>query len=201
MRYATLLHKRTSTMSKDNQILEEFTQSDYKYGFESNIESESAPKGLNEDTIRFISQKKDEPAWLLEWRLKAYHHWLTLKEPNWHNVKFSPIDYQDIIYYAAPKQKAKPSSLDEVDPELLDTFKRLGISLQEQKRLTGVAVDAVFDSVSVATTFREKLGDMGIIFCSFQRSGARASGADPEISRLGGASGRQLLCGPQLGGV
>lgn len=170
MRYATLLYKRTSTMSKDNQILEEFTQSDYKYGFESNIESDSAPKGLNEDTVRFISQKKNEPEWLLEWRLKAYHHWLTLEEPNWHNVKFSPIDYQDIIYYAAPKQKAKKSSLDEVDPELLDTFKRLGISLQEQKRLTGVAVDAVFDSVSVATTFRDKLGDMGIIFCSFSEA-------------------------------
>ncbi len=157
-------------MSKDNQILEEFTQSDYKYGFASNIESDSAPKGLDEDTVRFISQKKNEPEWLLEWRLKAYHHWLTLEEPNWHNVKFSPIDYQDIIYYAAPKQKAKKSSLDEVDPELLNTFKRLGISLQEQKRLTGVAVDAVFDSVSVATTFRDKLGDMGIIFCSFSEA-------------------------------
>ncbi len=157
-------------MSKDNQILEEFTQSDYKYGFEFKIESDSAPKGLNEDTVRFISQKKNEPAWLLEWRLKAYHHWLTLQEPYWHNVKFPPIDYQDIIYYAAPKQKVKPSSLDEVDAELLDTFKRLGISLEEQKRLTGVAVDAVFDSVSVATTFKDKLGDLGIIFCSFSEA-------------------------------
>jgi Fe-S cluster assembly protein SufB len=157
-------------MSKDNQILEEFTQSDYKYGFESNIEQESAPKGLNEDTIRFISAKKEEPEWLLEWRLKAYHHWLTLKEPTWHNVSFPEIDYQDIIYYAAPKQKAKPKSLDEVDPELLDTFKRLGISLEEQKRLTGVAVDAVFDSVSVATTFKDKLAKLGVIFCSFSEA-------------------------------
>ncbi len=157
-------------MSKDNQILEEFTQSDYKYGFASNIEQESAPKGLNEDTIRFISAKKEEPEWLLEWRLKAYHHWLTLKEPTWHNVSFPEIDYQDIIYYAAPKQKAKPKSLDEVDPELLDTFKRLGISLEEQKRLTGVAVDAVFDSVSVATTFKDKLAKLGIIFCSFSEA-------------------------------
>ena len=157
-------------MSKDNQILEEFTQSDYKYGFESNIEQESAPKGLNEDTIRFISAKKEEPEWLLEWRLKAYHHWLTLKEPTWHNVSFPEIDYQDIIYYAAPKQKVQPKSLDEVDPELLDTFKRLGISLEEQKRLTGVAVDAVFDSVSVATTFKDKLAKLGIIFCSFSEA-------------------------------
>ncbi len=157
-------------MSVDNQILEEFTNADYKYGFESNIESDSAPKGLSEDTVRFISAKKEEPEWMLEWRLKAYHHWLTLKEPRWPNVTFPPIDYQDIIYYAAPKQKVNPANLGEVDPELLDTFKRLGISLEEQKRLTGVAVDAVMDSVSVATTFKGKLGDLGIIFCSFSEA-------------------------------
>lgn len=157
-------------MSKDNQILEELTNSDYKYGFHSNIETESAPKGLNEDTIRFISAKKQEPEWMLEWRLSAYRHWLTLKEPNWQNVTFPAINYQDIIYYAAPKQKVQPKSLDEVDPELRETFEKLGISLDEQKRLTGVAVDAVLDSVSVATTFKSKLAELGIIFCSFSEA-------------------------------
>ncbi|MCZ6899107.1 MAG: Fe-S cluster assembly protein SufB [Bacteroidetes bacterium] len=154
-------------MSKDNQILENFTDSEYKYGFESNIESESAPKGLNEDIIRFISAKKEEPQWLLEWRLKAYHHWLTLVEPKWPNLTRHKIDYQDIIYYSAPIQKVGPESLDQVDPELRKTFEKLGISLNEQKMLTGVAVDVVFDSVSVATTFKETLGELGIIFCSF----------------------------------
>lgn len=157
-------------MSKDDKILEEFTNSEYKYGFETNIEADSAPRGLNEDIIRFISAKKEEPEWLLEWRLKAYHHWLTMKEPDWANVKFPAINYQDIIYYSAPKQKAKPNSLDEVDPELLETFEKLGISLKEQKRLTGVAVDAVMDSVSVATTFKDKLSELGIIFCSFSEA-------------------------------
>ena len=154
-------------MGKDNQILENFTDSEYKYGFESNIESESAPKGLNEDIIRFISAKKKEPQWLLEWRLKAYHHWLTLVEPKWPNLTRDKIDYQDIIYYSAPIQKVGPESLDQVDPELRKTFEKLGISLNEQKMLTGVAVDVVFDSVSVATTFKETLGELGIIFCSF----------------------------------
>lgn len=157
-------------MSKDNQILEELTSSEYKYGFESNIEAESAPKGLNEDIIRFISAKKGEPEWMLAYRLKAYNHWLSLKEPKWPNVKYPEINFQDIIYYSAPKQKVTPKSLDEVDPELRDTFKKLGISLEEQKRLTGVAVDAVIDSVSVATTFKEKLGELGIIFCSFSEA-------------------------------
>jgi Fe-S cluster assembly protein SufB len=157
-------------MSKDTQILEELTRSDYKYGFETMIENDSAPKGLSEDIVRFISAKKEEPEWLLEWRLKAYKHWLTLKEPKWPNVKYPKVDFQDVIYYSAPKQKKKPKSLDEVDPEILDTFKKLGISLEEQKRLTGVAVDAVVDSVSVATTFKEKLGEMGIIFCSFSEA-------------------------------
>jgi Fe-S cluster assembly protein SufB len=154
-------------MAKDNEILEELTQSEYKYGFESNIESEFAPKGLSEDIIRYISGKKEEPEWLLEWRLKAYRHWLKMKEPKWPNVTYPEINYQDIIYYSAPKQKVGPKSIDEVDPELIATFEKLGISLQEQKRLTGVAVDAVLDSVSVATTFKEKLGELGIIFCSF----------------------------------
>ena len=154
-------------MSKDNEILEELTNSEYKHGWVTDIEADSAPKGLNEDIIRFISAKKEEPEWMLEWRLKAYAHWLTMKEPTWPNVKYPPIDYQDTIYYSAPKQKAKVNSLDEIDPEILETFNKLGISLEEQKRLTGVAVDAVIDSVSVATTFREKLGELGIIFCSF----------------------------------
>ena len=159
-------------MSKDSKILEEFTDSEYKYGFESDIEHESAPKGLNEGIIRFISEKKNEPDWLLEWRLKAYKHWLTLTEPDWPNVDYPKPNFQDIIYFSAPKKKPELESLDEVDPELLDTFKRLGISLDEQKRLSGVpvAVDAVFDSVSVKTTFKETLAEKGIIFSSFSEA-------------------------------
>ena len=157
-------------MSKDDQILQEFADSEYKYGFETKIESDSAPKGLNEDIVRFISAKKNEPEWLLEWRLKAFRQWLKMEEPEWPNVTYPKIDYQDIIYYSAPKQKKQPENLEDVDPELLETFKKLGISLEEQKRLTGVAVDAVIDSVSVATTFKEKLGELGIIFCSFSEA-------------------------------
>lgn len=155
-------------MSKD--ILEEITSKEYEHGWTSNIETESAPKGLSEDIIRFISSKKNEPEWLLEWRLKAYRHWMQMKEPKWPNVSYPAINYQDIIYYSAPKQKVKPESLNDVDPELLKTFEKLGISLTEQKRLTGVAVDAVIDSVSVATTFKETLGELGIIFCSFSEA-------------------------------
>ncbi|MBS1976970.1 MAG: Fe-S cluster assembly protein SufB [Bacteroidetes bacterium] len=157
-------------MAKDNQILEEITSREYEHGWTANLEADSAPKGLNEDIVRFISRKKQEPDWLLEWRLKAYRAWLTMKEPRWPNVTYPAIDYQDIIYYSAPKQKAAPGSLEEVDPELLKTFEKLGISLTEQKRLTGIAVDAVLDSVSVATTFKEKLGELGIIFCSFSEA-------------------------------
>lgn len=157
-------------MSKDNQVLEEFTSKEYEHGWTIDLESDSAPKGLNEDIIRFISAKKSEPAWLLEWRLKAYRHWTTMKEPKWPNVKYPAIDYQDIIYYSAPKKKPQLNNLDEVDPELIKTFEKLGISLTEQKRLTGIAVDAVIDSVSVATTFKDKLGELGIIFCSFSEA-------------------------------
>lgn len=157
-------------MSKDTQILEEFTRKEYEHGWTVDIESDSAPKGLNEDIVRFISAKKEEPEWLLEWRLKAFNYWKKMKEPKWPNVTYPEINYQDIIYYSAPKQKAKPKSLDEVDPELRETFEKLGISLEEQKRLTGVAVDAVLDSVSVATTFKEKLSELGIIFCSFSEA-------------------------------
>lgn len=157
-------------MSKDDQILEEFTSKEYEHGWHVDFEADEAPKGLNEDIIRFISAKKEEPEWLLEWRLKAFRQWEKMKEPKWPNVKYPKIDYQDIKYYSAPKQEKKPQSLDEVDPELLRTFERLGISLQEQKRLTGVAVDAVIDSVSVATTFKETLNELGIIFCSFSEA-------------------------------
>jgi Fe-S cluster assembly protein SufB len=157
-------------MSKDSQILEDITRSEYKYGFETLIESESAPKGLTEDTIRFISAKKNEPEWMLEWRLKAYRQWLTMKSPKWPNVSYPEIDFQNIIYYSAPKKKVKLNSLDEIDPELRATFEKLGISLDEQKRLTGVAVDAVIDSVSIATTFKHKLAELGIIFCSMSEA-------------------------------
>lgn len=156
------MSKETST-----ETLEDYTTSDYKYGFTSDIDTDVIPKGLNEDTIRLISSKKNEPLWLLEWRLKAFKHWVTMTEPKWSNVKYPPVDYQEIIYYAAKKQKKTLSSLDEVDPELLRTFEKLGISVQEQKRLSGVAMDVVLDSVSVATTFKEQLSELGIIFCSF----------------------------------
>ncbi|HWZ27486.1 MAG TPA: Fe-S cluster assembly protein SufB [Gemmatimonadales bacterium] len=142
----------------------------YKYGFVTDIESEDVPLGLNEDIVRLISQKKGEPAFLLEWRLKAYRHWLTLTEPTWANIHHPPIDYQAIRYYSAPKQQIKLDSLDQVDPKLLETFDKLGIPLAEQKRLSGVAVDAVFDSVSVATTFRAELAKYGIIFCAFSEA-------------------------------
>ena len=143
----------------------------YKHGFVTDIEQESAPKGLNEDIIRFISAKKDGPEWLLEWRLKAYRHWLTMPEPEWAKVDFPPIDYQDSYYYSAPKSDSdKPKSLDEVDPKLLETYEKLGIPLREQEMLAGVAVDAVFDSVSVTTTYKKKLHEVGVIFCSFSEA-------------------------------
>ncbi|MBZ0242633.1 MAG: Fe-S cluster assembly protein SufB [Bacteroidales bacterium] len=151
----------------NNNILEEVTSGEYKYGFFTDIETDFAPLGLTEDTVRFISAKKEEPEWMLEFRLKAYRHWLTLEVPEWAHLHYPKIDYQSIHYYAAPKQRPQLDSLDDVDPELLDTFKRLGISLDEQKRLSNVAVDAVIDSVSVKTTFQSTLAKKGIIFCSF----------------------------------
>jgi Fe-S cluster assembly protein SufB len=147
--------------------IEQIASQEYKYGFVTDVEADQAPPGLNEDIIRLISAKKNEPEWMLEFRLKALRHWFTMTEPTWANVKYGPIDYQAIVYYSAPKQKKKLNSLDEVDPEMRATFAKLGISLDEQKRLSGVAVDAVFDSVSVATTFRAELAKVGIIFCSF----------------------------------
>ncbi len=157
-------------MSDSMQTLEQHTKSDYKYGFTSNIETDKLPKGLSEDVVRAISAKKNEPEWMTEWRLKAYRQFLEMTEPKWPNVDYPPVDLQDIIYYAAPKKKKKLNSLDEVDPELLDTFNKLGIPLDEQKMLAGVAVDAVIDSVSVKTTYKEKLAELGIIFCSFSEA-------------------------------
>jgi len=153
-----------------NVVLEEVTSGEYKYGFVTDIETETAKIGLNEDTVRFISAKKNAPGWLLEFRLTAYRHWLTLKEPSWAHIDYPPINFQDIIYYAAPKKKKELESLDEVDPELIDTFNKLGISLEEQKVLSGVAVDVVMDSVSVKTTFQDTLSKYGIIFCSFSEA-------------------------------
>lgn len=147
-----------------------FVNQPYKYGFVTDIESETIPRGLDEDVIRLISAKKNEPEFMLEFRLKAYRQWLKMTEPNWHNVKYPKINYQDIVYYSAPKQKEKLGSLDEVDPTLLETFDKLGIPLSEQKRLSNVAVDAIFDSVSVATTFKEKLAESGVIFCSISEA-------------------------------
>jgi Fe-S cluster assembly protein SufB len=155
-------------MEKDqDKILSEVTSGEYKYGFYSDIEMERIPKGLSEEVVKIISAKKNEPEWLLEFRLKAYRHWLTMKMPAWPNLKIPPINYQEIIFYAAPKSRPKLNSIDDIDPELRKTFDKLGIPLTEQKHLAGVAVDAVIDSVSVTTTFKETLAEMGIIFCSF----------------------------------
>ncbi len=155
---------------KQKDILQEVTESDYKYGFYTDIEMDQAPPGLTEDTIRFISKKKNEPDFMLEFRLKAFRHWKTLKEPDWAHVDYPRINYQDLIYYSAPRKKPRYESMDEVDPELLNTFEKLGIPLDEQKQLAGVAVDAVMDSVSVGSTFKETLAEHGIIFCSFSEA-------------------------------
>jgi len=157
-------------MTTSTETIEQLATREYKYGFFTDIESETLPPGLNEDVVRAISAKKQEPEWLLDFRLKSYRAWLTMKEPTWHNVHYDPIDYQSISYYSAPKKKPQLASMDEVDPELRTTFEKLGIPLEEQKLLAGVAVDAVFDSVSVATTFRSKLAELGIIFCSFSEA-------------------------------
>jgi len=155
---------------KKDQIINDVTQGEYKYGFYTDIETDTVPAGLNEDVIRMISVRKKEPGWLLEWRLKAFRHWQTMKMPAWAHLKIPEINYQDIIYYAAPRQKVRPESLDEVDPQLREAFEKLGIPLDEQKILTGVAVDAVMDSVSIKTTFSETLAELGIIFCSFSEA-------------------------------
>jgi Fe-S cluster assembly protein SufB len=158
-------------MTTATSTIQELANREYKYGFVTDVEADSVPRGLNEDVIRMISAKKNEPEFMLQWRLKAYRHWLTMEEPRWWpHLRIGPINYQDIVYYSAPKPKKQLQSLDEVDPEMRATFEKLGISLDEQKRLAGVAVDAVFDSVSVATTFKGKLAELGIIFCSFSEA-------------------------------
>lgn len=157
-------------MSKDNQILEELTSKEYEHGWSVNYEADEAPTGLNEDIIRWISAKKEEPQWLLDWRLKAFKTWKGMSEPEWANVRYPKVDFQALKYYSAPKQAKKTKNLDEVDPELIAIYERLGISLNEQKRLQGIAIDAVLDSVSVATTFKDTLGKLGIIFCSFSEA-------------------------------
>jgi Fe-S cluster assembly protein SufB len=167
-------------MSTATETIEGLVKQDYKYGFYTDVEVDAAPPGLNEEIIRLISHKKNEPGWLTEWRLKAYRHWLTMKEPTWPKVHHEPIDYESIVYYSAPKRKGDgPKSLDEVDPKLLETYEKLGIPLGERARLAGVAVDAVFDSVSVATTFRETLATKGVIFCSF----SEAAQSHPDLVR------------------
>ena len=158
-------------MTSATETIQDFASREYKYGFTTEIDTDTMPPGLSEEVIAFISEKKEEPDWLLEYRLKAYRHWLTLEEPKWAKVKYPPIDYQAISYYSAPKQeKEGPQSLDEVDPKLLETYEKLGIPLREQEVLAGVAVDAVFDSVSVGTTFKDKLSELGVIFCSFSEA-------------------------------
>ena len=157
-------------MSKDDKILKEFTSKEYEHGWSVDFDVDQAPKGLNEDIIKLISSKKEEPKWLLDWRLKAFEHFKKMSEPEWSNLNIPKIDYQDISYYSAPKKKKMLKSMDEVDPELIETFEKLGISLLEQKRLSGVAVDAVIDSVSIGTTFKDKLSELGIIFCSFSEA-------------------------------
>src|SRR6267154_2177577 len=170
-------------MSTATETIEGLVQKEYKYGFYTDVETDSAPPGLNEDVIRLISAKKDEPEFMLEWRLKAYRHWASLEkaqaEPKWANIKYPPIDYQSIVYYSAPQNRPGLKTLDELDPEILSTYEKLGIPLEEQKRLAGVAVDAVFDSVSVATTVKEKLAELGVIFCSF----SEAAQKHPELVR------------------
>src|SRR5215467_2239694 len=161
-------------MSTNVNSIQDLADREYKWGFVTQVEEERVPKGLSEDIIRVISAKKNEPKFMLQWRLKAYHHWASLEkaqaEPKWANVKYGPIDYQEIVYFSAPKQKPGVANLEELDPEILRTYEKLGIPLEEQKHLAGVAVDAVFDSVSVATTFKEKLADLGIVFCSFSEA-------------------------------
>src|SRR3989442_1611498 len=160
-------------------IQEQMAKQEYKYGFVTDVEMETVPKGLNEAVIRLISGKKNEPEWMLDWRLRAYRHWLTMKEPKWSNVRYPPINYQDIIYYAAPKPKKPVKSLEDADPEIRALYPKPGIPPQDQHRLAAVAVDAVLDSVSVATTFKERLAELGIIFCSFSEAGL----AHPDLVR------------------
>jgi Fe-S cluster assembly protein SufB len=188
-------------MSTNDKTFHDLAQQDYKWGFVTDVAEEKIPRGLNEGIVRLISAKKNEPEFMLEWRLKAFRHWLTLEkaeaEPTWANIHYPPIDYQNIFYYSAPPKRATVNSLDDIDPEILKTYEKLGIPLTEQKRLAGVAVDAVFDSVSVATTFQGKLAEMGVIF----RCGEEPPRAHQDIPGQRGALYRQLLCRAERRGV
>ena len=196
------LRKPTSMTHTSTETIEELATREYKYGFVTDVEADTVPRGLNEDVVRLISAKKGEPEWLLEWRLKAYRAWLTMKEPTWPNVQYDPIDYQDIsLLLGAEAEGGARRAWTRSIPRSAQTFEKLGIPLEEQKLLAGVAVDAVFDSVSVATTFKEKLAELGIIFCSFSEAVQRASGPGAEVPRLGRALHGQLLRGAQLGGL
>lgn len=181
-----------------NQDLQELIGRRYAHGFVTDIEADTVAPGLSEEVIRFISAKKGEPDFLLAWRLKAYRHWLTLKEPQWARLHHAPIDYQDISYYSAPKAPGGLKSIDDVDPKLLQTYAKLGIPLHERARLAGVAVDAVFDSVSVATTFKDKLAAAGVIFCSFFGGGKKLSGTDSAVPGHRRALPGQLFCGAEF---
>ena len=182
-------------MSTSTDTIEQLASREYQHGFITDVEQEMIPRGLSEDVVRLISAKKQEPAWLLEWRLQAYRLWLTMKEPTWANVTYPAIDYQNVIYYAAPKKKPTLASMDEVDPEIRRTFEKLGIPLEEQKRFSGVAVDAVFDSVSVATTFKEELGRQGIIFCSARGMPSFLNASTSSGSTSSRLPGRSFLTG------
>ena len=188
-------------MTTANRELNTIAAQEYRYGFVTDIEADVAPKGLNEDIVRWISAKKNEPEFMLQWRLKAFRHWVKLRDqeqtPTWAKVHYPPIDYQNIIYYSAPKSKVKLESLDEVDPELLRTYEKLGIPLEEQKRLAGVAVDAIFDSVSIATTFRKELSKHGIVFCSFSEALQEHPDLIQKVPGLRRSLQRQLLRRPQ----
>src|SRR2546425_2254638 len=184
-------------MVSKSVLQEQMAKQEYKYGFVSDLDEDKAPKGLNEDIVRLISRKKNEPDWFLEWRLRAYRHWLTMKEPKWSNVHYPPINYQDIIYYAAPKPKKPVNSLEDVDPEIRNLYEKLGIPLIEQERLAGVAVDAVLDSVSVATTFKDRLAGLGIIFCSFSEAAPEHPGLVGEDLGTGGALHENFFAGPE----
>jgi len=186
-------------MTEQSQQLEAITQKEYKAGFVTDIEVDSLPPGLNEDVIRQISFIKNEPEWMLEWRLKAYRHWLTMDTPEWAHVHYPEIDYQDISYYSAPKKKTDgPKSLDEVDPELLKTYEKLGVPLDERARLAGVAVDAVFDSVSVSNTFKDKLAEQGILFMPISEAIQEHPELVKKIYWQCGSTQRQFLCGTEL---
>jgi Fe-S cluster assembly protein SufB len=183
------LEKKMAAVQQTIDQVSRIDVDQYKYGFETNIESVKAPKGLNEDTVRFISDKKAEPAWMLEWRLEAYRRWKTMTEPTWANLRYPKIDFQNLCYYAAPKSTEGPKSLDEVDPELLRTYERLGIPLKEREILAGVqgarvAVDAVFDSVSVVTTFKEELAKAGVIFCAISVAIRTGGDRDPRVRHI-----------------